>query len=38
MWKIKMDDGHKTEISMKFNDNNILSYEFSSLEYYAGIL
>lgn len=34
-----MYEGHKTEISIKSNDKNIiLSYKISSLEYYTGIL
>lgn len=34
-----MYEGHKTEISIKSNDKNIiLSHEFSFSEYYTGIL
>lgn len=35
MWKIKMYEGHKIKISTKSND---ISQEFSSLEYYIGVL
>lgn len=35
MWKIKKYEGHKIKISTKSND---ISWEFSSLEYYTGVL